>query len=432
MKKSRLLKAMGTILTIALAVSLLLGSVPAMADTAVPEGKTKVVFWYLWSGDTVARIDKIVETYNAQSEQYFVEALSVPDSQKVIVAISAGNGPDLTDDFSSNVGKFAGVGVMEPLDDYIAKTGFALDDFVPAAVESCRMDGKLYAMPLNINFMGLYYNKTLLKEAGYDAPPKTMEELYEMAVKTTKVNADGSLDVCGFPDFPSVYYMDSFQSAAGGGWYNEDGGPASASNEGNAYALKLLCDYRTQFGVDKVVQFGAGGKYLDPTDPFLMGKQTFRIDGPWMGKDIKVTFKSDVDYGVTFVPYPEAHPEYEHRAGVSSSVFFVSSTSKNKEGAFDFLTYLIGEQGMVDFTVAGGDFPSRISTMQNEAFLKGFDVDFYTQMAHSDKLVSVPAGAKNGEYMTMVNEQIELCMNLKQDIPTTLKNIEEKGLKILK
>ncbi|MEG0996771.1 MAG: extracellular solute-binding protein, partial [Clostridia bacterium] len=81
------------------------------------------------------------------------------------------NGPDLTDDFSSNVGKFAGVGVMEPLDDYIAKTGFALDDFVPAAVESCRMDGKLYAMPLNINFMGLYYNKTLLKEAGYDAPP---------------------------------------------------------------------------------------------------------------------------------------------------------------------------------------------------------------------------------------------------------------------
>ncbi|MEG0996770.1 MAG: hypothetical protein RSH26_07390, partial [Clostridia bacterium] len=85
MKKSRLLKAMGTILTIALAVSLLLGSVPAMADTAVPEGKTKVVFWYLWSGDTVARIDKIVETYNAQSEQYFVEALSVPDSQKVIV-----------------------------------------------------------------------------------------------------------------------------------------------------------------------------------------------------------------------------------------------------------------------------------------------------------------------------------------------------------
>ena len=43
-----------------------------------------------------------------------------------------------------------------------------------------------------MNLMALFYNKTLLAEAGYTEPPKTMEEMYEMAVNTTKLNPDGT------------------------------------------------------------------------------------------------------------------------------------------------------------------------------------------------------------------------------------------------
>lgn len=402
-------------------------------SSAAPEAeKTKVTFWYLWGGDTAERLEKIIDEYNAQSDKYVVEGLSVGDSQKIITAISAGNGPDLTDDFASNLGKYASAGVMEPLDEYVKDPDYAIDDFIPAALDSCRMDGKLYAIPLNVNFKGLYYNKTLLAEAGYTEPPKTMEEMYEMAVKTTKVAADGTLETCGFPDFPTVYYLDAFVPAAGGQWYTEDGMPAPADNEGNRYALELIRKFREQFGVEKVQQFGAGGKYLDPTDPFLLGKQAFRIDGAWLGKDINETFKSDLDYGVTFVPYPEAHPEYAQRAFVSSSIFFISARSKNKEGAWDFLSYLTGKQGMVDFTVASGDFPSRISTLTNEEFLKGYDVEFYSELAKSKNLVFTPAGPKNGEYNTLWEEQTELCMNLNQDVDTTLNNIYTKGMEIFK
>lgn len=327
------------------------------AQAEAPAEKQKITFWYLWSGDAAKNLEKVIADYNAQSDSYYVEGLSVGDSQKIIAAMAAGNGPDITDDFLGNLGKYAASGIMEPLDSYIEKTNYDIDDFVPAAVDACRVNGQLYAMPLNINFMGLYYNKTLLAEAGYNEPPKTLEELYEMAVATTKVNEDGTLVTCGFPDFPTVYYLDSFVPAAGGSWYTEDGTPAPADSEGNALALKLIRDYREEFGVDNVIQFSAGGKYLDPTDPFLTGNQTFRIDGPWLGKDIVETFQADIDYGVTFVPYPEAHPEYAGRSNVGCSIFFISSQSKVKDGAWDFMMYLVGKQGQLDFTVANGDFP---------------------------------------------------------------------------
>ena len=44
-------------------------------------------------------------------------------------------------------------------------------------------------------------------------------------------------------------------------------------------ALKYAVMYREKFGVENVAKFGSAGKYLDPTDPFLAGKQTFRVDG---------------------------------------------------------------------------------------------------------------------------------------------------------
>ena len=46
-------------------------------------------------------------------------------------------------------------------------------------------DGKIYGMPIEAYVMGLAYNIKMLKDAGYDAPPTTWEELGPMAQKLT-------------------------------------------------------------------------------------------------------------------------------------------------------------------------------------------------------------------------------------------------------
>jgi len=50
-------------------------------------------------------------------------------------------------------------------------------------------DGKIYGMPIEAYVMGLAYNIQMLKDAGYDVPPTTWEELGPMAQKLTNRDA---------------------------------------------------------------------------------------------------------------------------------------------------------------------------------------------------------------------------------------------------
>lgn len=409
----------------------------ATADSNIPVSETgegekeKVVLWHLWAGQEAEYVDQVVEAYNAQSDKYYVEALSVPDSQKIMVAIQSGNGPDIVDDFSTNIGAYAPKGIMLPLDDLIEKNNTDLSDYIPGALESCKYEGKQYALPCGMNLMALFYNKTLLAEAGYTEPPKTMEELYEMAVATTKVNEDGSIDVMGFPDFPAVYYMDNFAAALGGGWYDENGKPAAPDNKGNLMALKYAVKYREKFGLENVARFSSSGKYLDPTDPFLAGKQTFRVDGNWMGTNIHEISKVDLDYGCTFIPYPEGHEELKMRALATSSMYYIPANTKVPDGAFDFLTFITSAKGNMMQTVSHGGFPAHKSNLESKEFTEGsYNADTFAEIAKSPNLITPPSPEQAGEYGTIIGEEVELAMNLKQTPEQALQNIYEKGSKL--
>ena len=159
------------------------------AEPAAPETeKEKVVLWHLWTGVEAGYLDDAVAAYNAQSDKYYVEALSVPDSQKIMVAIQSGDGPDITDDFTNNIGAYASKGIMLPLDDYIAKNNTDLSDIIPSTLEACKYEGKTYALPAGMNLMALFYNKTLLAEAGYaePCPIETLAQLCNMSVSTLR------------------------------------------------------------------------------------------------------------------------------------------------------------------------------------------------------------------------------------------------------
>lgn len=96
-------------------------------------------------------------------------------------------------------------GIREYIDQYAAK-GFLVDfnndfyddtlkkeDFIPTLLEMSSIEGKQYMLPLLGEIMYLVVNKNLMKAAGLTdekgnvIPPKTWEELYDYARKTTVV-----------------------------------------------------------------------------------------------------------------------------------------------------------------------------------------------------------------------------------------------------
>ncbi len=77
---------------------------------------------------------------------------------------------------------FADPGWVLPLSQFTANSALAdpdldLKDFFPVWLASFTLGGKLYGLPFDSYAGLLYYNKSMLKAAGFDGPPKTWDDL---------------------------------------------------------------------------------------------------------------------------------------------------------------------------------------------------------------------------------------------------------------
>lgn len=67
------------------------------------------------------------------------------------------------------------------------------DNFVDVAVNDFVDQGKIYAVPLSVDSLGLYYNKDLFNEAGIVSPPSTWNDFISDVRKLTKIDSDGNI-----------------------------------------------------------------------------------------------------------------------------------------------------------------------------------------------------------------------------------------------
>lgn len=73
--------------------------------------------------------------------------------------------------------QWAAAGWVVPLEDYFPQAQEVKASFAPYAVEGMTYNGKLYGFPYFADPIALFYNEQLLKEAGFDRPAETWDEL---------------------------------------------------------------------------------------------------------------------------------------------------------------------------------------------------------------------------------------------------------------
>lgn len=95
--------------------------------------------------------------------------------------------------------------LFEPLDDYMARDPVEDPaDIFPGMLKGMTVGGKLYGLPFRHASSGLHYNEEILAERGITSPPRTIEELVEVAKRCTYTRANGT-PVVGFL-LPGVTY----------------------------------------------------------------------------------------------------------------------------------------------------------------------------------------------------------------------------------
>lgn len=186
-------------------------------NSAPAEGETVVTFWHSLNGSAGEALNEVIENYNSgRGKEKGIRVNLVfqgyEGTDKVILAYQTGdtaNAPDINQGLTSTIPSMMDLDWTVDLTERIAREDNTVkaDDFYPAMVRSCTADGKLMAIPFANSNLLLYYNEDALKEAGFDAPPATWDQLAKYTEALTKKAADGTVERYGFEAQIKRYHL---------------------------------------------------------------------------------------------------------------------------------------------------------------------------------------------------------------------------------
>lgn len=408
-------KFVACLLSISLLVTMLAAcnSAPSSTGSTASDSQAQakepqvVTFWYSHKGDEAKVFEDAIAAYNESQNVYKVEGLSVTDAQKIIVALAGNEAPDVIQCSSANIINYQAKGLLQSLQGYIDAEGYE-SGIVETSLNTMRMDGEQYGLAWNQEIIQLFYNKDILESIGYSEPPKTVDEMYEMAVKATQLDADGNIDVLGYPLFPLASARQELIYAFGGRWWAEDGKTLTPDDPKILDSLNMNMKYRELYGIDKVQAFVATAntnRYTEQ-DMFFAGKQLFRIDGQWLPTMIQ-NFGSDVNWGVALLPSAADDPDGLGTSRYETTGAAIPINAVNKEGAWDFIKWLTGPEGAKMVCAGNGWLPANESLYEDPDLMATPCFPEFIDALKNGHIVHYPTIADSAKYTSLIEEHLD-------------------------
>ncbi|PTM59735.1 carbohydrate ABC transporter substrate-binding protein (CUT1 family) [Desmospora activa DSM 45169] len=401
----------------------LLGSVGCNPSEGSGGDRVKVDFWYTWLGEGSDAMEKLIDEFNRSQDEIYVNGLAQGDTQKQMTAIVGGNPPDLASlPDEINLSSWAEKGAMLPLDDYIQTNGYDMEDYLPAAREAVTYKRKTYGLPLGMNTWMLYYNKDLLQEAGFDGPPKTIQELRKYEDKLSK-KKDGRLVTLGlWPGTTPHIWMQSFE----GRLWDPEKKTVTPLDPGFKASVQLSEDIWQKHGPENIDRLLAGnGTYGSPQDPFATGKYAMTLDGEWLAPLLEKN-APQLNYDVAPVPYDKNSPEAENAGYINVNLLYIPKGADQPDAAWKFMEWLTAKEKMVEFDTAIGNLPPRQSAMDDPIFESVPKFDRFLAYANSEKMEPLPSLPFMEKYMGEIHKQIDRINRGKVSLEQGLQEVEKE------
>ena len=243
----------------------------------------EIDYWGVWGGVSRPVEMAIIDEFNRQYEgRIRVTGVEVPEGvdARLATAVAGGAPPAVAKVDRFRVGSFASAGIIQAIDDLIARDTYPFDEHYPATREETIYNGRTYGIPWNTDNRAMYYHVGLFQEAGLDvnAPPRTWEEVDEVARRIDRWEADGRLRQVGFvPSWGNWYFM-AWLWAAGGDLLDETNRKVIWNSPEGVKALQWMKDRLDIYGgIDELNAFS--GNF--PNGAFLGERVGMMMDGSW-------------------------------------------------------------------------------------------------------------------------------------------------------
>jgi len=263
----------------------------------------------------------------------------------------AGSGPELVHGPSDQVGPFATMGIIKPLESLFDTT--YLSQFNPQGLTW--FNGHLYQIADRLgNHLCLVYNKKLIP-----VPPQNSEEMIRMGQSVTQdTDGDGKNDIFGLVwNFTEPYFFVPFLGGFGGFVMDQDYHP-TLNTQAAVEAFQFVIDLRDKYKITP-----ANCDYEMANTMFKDGKAGMMINGDWSWGTYR---DAGIDFGVARIPQIVQTGLWPTPM-VSPKGF---SLNKNIEedklpATVDFLEYLMSPESQLALAKGTNMMPTALSLMNH-------------------------------------------------------------------
>lgn len=308
-----------------------------------------IKFWGLWeSTTTMSQIindykkikPNVIIAYEKKSPKQYRESL---ESQ-----IELGRGPDVF--YFHNTWVPMLKEELTPVPSrVISGTDFSKNYYTTARVDLRNTDKKLVGIPMEIDGLALFYNEDIFKTASVTTPPKTWQEVAQIAAKVTTRDTPGNIKTAGIA-LGTASNVDHFSDILGLMILQNGGDPKSPADKAAADALEYYGNFAK--GPNRV---------WDETRPastvaFAGGNLAMYFAPSWRAIEIK-----NINPLLKFKVIPPPQLDIANPIGWASYwAVGVSSKSQVKEAAWDFVKYLSEEPTLIKLYSEAAKSPGRI------------------------------------------------------------------------
>lgn len=355
------------------------------SDTASEAGgDVTITYWHAYSADSdeINQLeDVVIPAFEAANEGITVNAVSVPYDdlhQKLITAVAGDELPDVVRADIIWVPQLAELGVLEPLDESMENFDEISSQVYEGALGTAKWQDHYYGLPLSTNTIVQLYSPTLLDSLGLE-PATTMDEFRANADTFKEAGIYGYADsnLKGWNLLPWIW---SF----GGDIVNDDVTQATGyiNSEESVAAVQFLYDMYKDGEIPTIItQSGA----TSTNDGFAQGEYGTILGGPWMFPILESSYP-DLDVATALVPEGEGGSV----SVVGGEDVVVTATSEQKDAAYKFVEYLVGEEAQTAMAEVG-QFSVLTALGDDMESINSYYADFAEQLQSARPRPATPA-----------------------------------------
>jgi multiple sugar transport system substrate-binding protein len=373
---------------------------------------------------------RLVDRFNERNPDVFVSLFTVPGSsylQKATLMLASRTAPDVMRIDHYNYPSLQPKGYFHDLTPFAERDKtFKESDFFPVAIAECKIGGKLYGLSTLFGGIILYYNKTLIRQAGLEDPYElykrgewTWERMRSHAKALTKFDANGRPETYGLnvPGFPAnVTAIWNF----GGDLLSPDMKTSVVDSDGTVRAYQFLADLIWKDHVAPTQAQGANSAFS-----FETGKVGMVFDFMGMVPSFRTKVKS-FEWDVCPPPRGEG-PLVDV---VKGNQLVMSANCRNPEAAWRFMRYYTDREAETElYAKIRRCFPTRRDVAYSKEYLDRSlppaHPEAFTQAVEAGRIL--PINARWSEWTQILNSEVDnLMAGRERDARTVLQRAKAK------